>query len=255
MKKRYVIYIGVLLLILFGGAMGSDPVSGWLDLNYSFSPVRPVIQLPGEVVVHWPEGSPLDGPFGHGLTNTFIAALITFGAILILMFSLRPRSRSADEVPTGFYNFFELIFEGAYNYVERSAGKWTKTFFPFFMTFILWILISNWIGLVPGVDSIGKWENIPHFRGEQAAQIEYEAAIAAGKSEAEAEEEAHHMFEEVEHQVAELNNAAMQQGPSWLIRAQTKMAKTHPIQSGPLSPLCVRLLLISTSPWLSPSFL
>jgi F-type H+-transporting ATPase subunit a len=129
------------------------------------------------------------------------------------MFSLRPRSRTADEVPTGFYNFFELIFEGAYNYVERSAGKWTKTFFPFFMTFILWILVSNWIGLVPGVDSIGKWENIPHFRAEQAEQIEYEAAIAAGLSEEEAEERAHAMFEEVEHQVEERNDAALQRGP------------------------------------------
>jgi F-type H+-transporting ATPase subunit a len=213
MKKRYVIYLGVLLLILFGGAMGMDPISGILGLDYTFAPVRPVIQLPGEVVYHWPEGSPLDGLFGHGLTNTFIAAMITFVALFILMFSLRPRSRTADEVPTGFYNFFELIFEGAYNYVERSAGKWTKTFFPFFMTFILWILVSNWIGLVPGVDSIGKWENIPHFRAEQAEQIEYEAAIAAGLSEEEAEERAHAMFEEVEHQVEERNDAALQRGP------------------------------------------
>ncbi len=213
MKKRYVIYLGVLLLILLGGAMGSDPISGILGLDFTFSPVRPIIVLPGEVVFRWPEGSPLDGPFSYGLTNTFIAALITFVVIFVITFILRPRSRTADEVPTGFYNFFELIFEGAYNYVERSAGKWTKNFFPFFMTFILWILISNWIGLVPGVDSIGKWENIPHYRAEQAEKIEYEAAIAAGLSEEEAEERAHAIFEEVEHQVEEQNDAALQRGP------------------------------------------
>lgn len=209
MKRRYIIYLGVLLLILFGGAMGSDPISGILGLNFSFSPVRPVIQLPGEVVIPWGEESPLNGLFSYGLTNTFIAVSITFILVLLLAFSVKPRSRTADEVPTGFYNFFEMIFEIAYNYVERSAGKWTKNFFPFFMTFILWILISNWVGLVPGVDSIGKWENIPHLRAEQAEQIEYEAAIEAGKTEAVAEEEAHAMFELVEEQVTELNNAGL----------------------------------------------
>lgn len=213
MKKRYVIYLGVLLLILFGGAMGSDPISGMLGLDFTFSPVRPIILLPGEVVLKWPEGSPLDGPFSYGLTNTFIAALISFTLIFIIALVVRPRSRTADEVPTGFYNFFEMVFEMAYNYVETSAGKWTKTFFPFFMTFILWILISNWVGLVPGVDSIGKWENIPHYRAEQAEKIAYEAAIAAGKSEAEAKEEAHIIFEDVEHEVAERNDAALQRGP------------------------------------------
>jgi F-type H+-transporting ATPase subunit a len=213
MKKRYIIYLGVLLLILFGGAMGMDPISGLLGLDFSFSPVRPVIQLPGEVVIRWPEGSPLVGPFSYGLTNTFIAALISFVLVLLLALLLRPRSRTADEVPTGFYNFFELIFEGAYNYVERSAGKWTKAFFPFFMTFILWILISNWVGLFPGVDSIGKWESIPHLRAEQAEEVAYEAAIEAGLSEEAAEAEAHAMFEEVEHQVEEANDAALRRGP------------------------------------------
>lgn len=123
-------------------------------------PLRPYIQLPGETIHRWAEGSPLKGSlaFGFGFTNTFLAALVTFVVLLIITFSLRARSRTADEVPTGAYNFFEMIIEISYNYVEGYAGKWTKQFFPFFMTFILWIVLANWMALLPGFDSIGKWE-------------------------------------------------------------------------------------------------
>jgi len=151
MKKRTVVYIGVALLILFGGFMGKDPVSGLLGLDFSFSPVLPHIQLPGEIVFHLG---------GVGITNTFITTLIAFFVILLMAFMLKPKSRTADEVPTGFYNFFEMIIEGAYGYVEQSAGKWARSFFPFFMTFILWIVISNWIGILPGIESIGLFHDL-----------------------------------------------------------------------------------------------
>ena len=89
MKKRYVIYLGVLCLILFGGIFGMDPVSGFINrwitpLDFTFAPVRPFIQLPGEVVVPWGTDSPLYGLFGKGLTNTFMAALLAFLMILLI---------------------------------------------------------------------------------------------------------------------------------------------------------------------------
>ena len=218
MKKRYIIYLGVLILILFGGVFGLDPVSGWLGLHFSFAPVRPYIQLPGEVWYLWPEGSPLIGLFGYGMTNTFAAALLAFTAILVFAILMKPRSRSADEVPTGFYNFFEMAFEGAYNYVERSAGKWTKAFFPFFMTFIFWILFANWFGLVPGFDSVGIWESIPHYE-ELKAERAYMNAFYAENPNAteeeihEAEEEAHHVAVEVYEAEKAKNDQAIQVGP------------------------------------------
>ncbi|MCZ7668562.1 MAG: hypothetical protein M5U34_15920 [Chloroflexi bacterium] len=42
----------------------------------------------------------------------------------------KARSRTADEVPTGFYNFFEMIVEMAYNFAEGITGPKVKTFFP-----------------------------------------------------------------------------------------------------------------------------
>ncbi len=184
MKKRTVIYLGVFLLVVFGGIMGKDIVSGLLGLEYSFSPVLPVIQLPGEVIFAWPGGTDfLGGLFGGGFTNTFFATILTFIIIFFFFFALKPKSRTADEIPTGIYNFFEMIIEGAYGYVEQSAGKWTRNFFPFFMTFILWIVVANWMELVPFVDSLGKWEEIPVLRGEQAEK----AILDAGGTHDEAE--------------------------------------------------------------------
>lgn len=206
MKKRYVIYLGVLCLILFGGIFGMDPVSAFINrwitpLDFTFAPVRPFIQLPGEVLVPWSTDSPLYGLFGKGFTNTFLAALLAFLVILLIAYVLKPRSRTADEVPTGFYNMFELLFEGAYGYVERSAGKWTKVFFPFFMTFIMWILISNWMGLLPGFDAVGKYEDVAHYEAELAEQ----AALKDGAT----EEKAHEIFVQVEAKITEENNRAL----------------------------------------------
>jgi F-type H+-transporting ATPase subunit a len=131
----------------------------------------------------------LEGPFGDGLTNTFIATLITYMLLFVIVFAVKGWSRTADEIPSGFYNFFEMVIEGAYGYVENAAGKWAKNFFPFFMTFVLVIILANWLELVPGVDSIGKREDLGHHQVELAE----EAAHAEGK---ELSEEEIHAIEE-----------------------------------------------------------
>lgn len=186
MKKRYVVYLSVLLLIIFGVLL---------------PPALPVIQLPGEVLFKWPEGSPLVGLFGKGFTNTFLAALVTFTILVVFAISLRANSRKADETPSGFYNFFEMIIELAYGYVENAAGKWAKNFFPFFMTFILWIMLANWMELIPGVDAIGKWENLAHHEAELKAE-------EAEKNGSPMSEEAIHDLEtEIDHEnVGDLRN-------------------------------------------------
>ena len=151
MKKRYILLILIVLMIVFGSI-----------ITYT-KPVLPFIQLPGEP---YPGTEGLMPAFlfnNAGLLNTFVAALVAWGVVLLLVFSLRAGSRTADEVPTGFYNVFEMILEGAYNFAQNIAGPKVREFFPYFMSFILIILISNWMGLIPGYDSIGLWEHKPHF--------------------------------------------------------------------------------------------
>ena len=181
-KKRYLLLIVVVLMIVFGSVIAYT------------RPVLPFIQLPGEV---YPGTEGLLPSFlfnSTGITNTFVATLLAWGVILLIILLVRGRSRTADEVPTGFYNFFEMIIEGAYNFAQNIAGPKVKEFFPYFMSFILIILISNWMGLIPGFDSVGLWEHKPHFVGLAAAE-EFEAErTAAGESFT--EDDVHHVEEE-----------------------------------------------------------
>ena len=168
MKKRYILLLLVVLMIVFGSVIAYT------------KPVLPFIQLPGEPYPGT-EGTLPEFLFNKaGIINTFVATLVAWAVVLLLVFVLRARSRTADEVPTGFYNVFEMILEGAYNFAQNIAGPKVKEFFPYFMSFILIILVSNWMGLIPGYDSIGIWEHKPHFVGLKLEKELLTAAEAAG---------------------------------------------------------------------------
>lgn len=181
MKKRYIILISVVLMFIFGSV-----------IPYT-KPVLPFVQLPGEFYPgshNWP----IFGPLFGGLTNTFVATMLAWIGVILIGLSLKARSRTADEVPTGFYNFFEMIIEGAYNFAEGIAGPKIKNFFMFFMTFILLILVANWMELVPGVDSIGMFEDLAHKKAVETTETWEAAKVELGEHPS--EEEIHHFEEE-----------------------------------------------------------
>lgn len=193
-KKRYILLVVVILMVVFGSIVGYT------------RPVLPFIQLPGEV---YPGTEGLLPQFlfnGTGITNTFMATLLAWLVIVLLIVAVRGRSRTADEVPTGFYNFFEMIIEGAYNFAQNIAGPKVKEFFPYFMSFILIILVSNWMGLIPGYDSIGLWEHKPHFVAEKAVK-EYKA-----QNPDYTEEDIHRVEEAAYAQVDEANEWGLRDG-------------------------------------------
>lgn len=143
MRKRYLVWILIILLIM-------------VSVGFVFpQPVRPFIQLAGE---QFP---------GSVITNTFLASLVVYIALIATAIGLRARSRTADEIPSGFYNFVEMIIEGAHNFAEGVVGPKVKDFFPYFMTIFLFLFLANWMALIPGMDSIGVWEYKPHFYAEK----------------------------------------------------------------------------------------
>lgn len=190
MKKRYILLLLIVLMIVFGSVIAYT------------KPVLPFIQLPGEPYPGTEGWMPSFLFNNAGLLNTFVAAVVSWIVVLALAFGLRARSRTADEVPTGFYNVFEMILEGAYNFAQNIAGPKVREFFPYFMSFILIILVSNWMGLIPGYDSIGLWENKPHF---VALQTERELLAAAA---ADGVEPDHAAIEEAMHEAEVTEDAA-----------------------------------------------
>jgi F-type H+-transporting ATPase subunit a len=181
-KKRYIIFACIILLIVFGSIIPQT------------RPALPTIQLPGEIYPGT-QDLPVIGDIFGGITNTFVAAVVAWILVLIIGISSRARSRTPDEVPSGFYNLFEWLVEGMQNYtINMSGTKKARDFLPFFVTFLLYILLANWMGLVPGVDSIGLYEYLPHLRAVEAAELKVEVD---GEFEShEAEEEFIHEQEE-----------------------------------------------------------
>ena len=87
------------------------------------------------------------------LTNSlFVAALVTG---LILWF-VRSAMKNAQMNPGGKQNVVEFVVEFLYNQVEKILGpKIGKQAFPLLATLFIFITVANWVGLLPGVGTVG----------------------------------------------------------------------------------------------------
>ena len=138
-KRRYV----ALLLFLAG-----------VFVALVVPPVIPFIQLAGE---NLPAG--YDIPFTDiRITNTLVAAVIVWLLLLLfIVYIARRRPSDGSEVPPGgFYNMFEALYEGLMGFINGIAGgAHFRLIFNMFMTIFLIVLLSNWMSLIPGIDTVG----------------------------------------------------------------------------------------------------
>lgn len=90
------------------------------------------------------------------ITNAMVNAWIAVLFFIAVAFMARKRSAL---VPRGFQNALEGIVEFLLIEVEKVTGdkKKARQFLPIVGTIFLFILFSNWIGLLPGTGSIGVW--------------------------------------------------------------------------------------------------
>jgi F-type H+-transporting ATPase subunit a len=113
-------------------------------------------------------------PFGFPITNSMIVTWIVAIGLIVLA---RRSTRHMREVPSGAQNLLEWLVEGLYNLLESIIGRHlTQRTFWFFGTIFIFILAANWVGLVPGVGTIGWGHQTDHgfiidqplFRGANA---------------------------------------------------------------------------------------
>lgn len=127
----------------------------WITINVP--PVIPVIQLPGEVY-------PNRYILGLPITNTLIGSVVAWILIGLLIFYVtRNRPKDGSQTPPGgFYNIFEMLFEGLYGFIQGVAGgPYLVPIFKMFFTIFIIVILSNWQSIIPGADSIGFLE--PHL--------------------------------------------------------------------------------------------
>jgi len=88
-------------------------------------------------------------------TNSIVYTWVVLLVLLVLV-RISTRHLSAEKVPTGAGNVAEAIVEGWDSLMamilDAKVSRWV---FPFAVSFFLFALISNLMGLLPGVGSIG----------------------------------------------------------------------------------------------------
>ena len=110
------------------------------------------------------------------LTNSSLMVWVATGLIVLFC---RAAAGKISIVPAGMQNFGEWLIEGLYNFFGSLLGpELVKKTFWFFGGTFLFILVNNWLGLMPGVGTVG-WDLLddesgavvgfmPWFRGGNA---------------------------------------------------------------------------------------
>jgi F-type H+-transporting ATPase subunit a len=104
--------------------------------------------------------------FGFPVTNSMVVTwIVALGLIVFAQLA----TRKMAQVPSGAQNLLEWLVEGLYGLLESVIGRHlVERTFWFFASVFIFILASNWIGLVPGVGTIGWGHHTDHgFRIEQ----------------------------------------------------------------------------------------
>ena len=102
------------------------------------------------------------------LTNSVITTLVVDIILILVAVSATGRMKI---VPSGLQNAMEAIIEYLFGLAESVAGRAAVTYFPWVATIFLFVVISNWSGLIPGVGSIGVFHGAEHaVEGEEPAE-------------------------------------------------------------------------------------
>jgi len=97
------------------------------------------------------------------VTNTILVTLCV--SLIIIAGSLILKSR-IRLVPRGFQNIVESILEALLNLADSVTQdrRQSKKFFPIVATIFIFVILSNWVEVVPGLGTIGIFEE---HHGEQ----------------------------------------------------------------------------------------
>jgi F-type H+-transporting ATPase subunit a len=164
----------VAVLVLAASVVGSGASSALAQSDAVLAKsMPPATSIPEE---HGPSQRAVEiaRPFGFPITNSMAVSWIVAAALILFA---RVATRDMKRVPSGAQNLLEWLVGGLYGFLERIIGqRLVKRTFWFFATVFIFILSANWMGLIPGVDTIGWGHRTaegfvidrPLFRGANA---------------------------------------------------------------------------------------
>ena len=119
------------------------------------------------------------------ITNTLLASWVTMLVLIVIAFL---GTRRMEMVPRGLQNVIEFVIESLYSFLRSILGERTGLAFPTIATLFLFILVSNWMGLLPGYLSItitraaehGHEAHAVHLLRSAATDLNTTLALAIG---------------------------------------------------------------------------
>ena len=88
------------------------------------------------------------------ITNSLLTSWVAVLVIFIFALAIRLKLK---KIPGKVQNVFEVIFEGALSLVDQVTNdrKISKKIFPLVFSLFVFILVNNWLGLLPVLGSFG----------------------------------------------------------------------------------------------------
>jgi len=91
--------------------------------------------------------------WGFPVTNSLLTAWVTM-LVLVLLSVIGTRRLSL--VPSNAQSVAEFVVGGLYDFFGQISGpRYIRRFFPLLASLFLFIVAANWVGLLPGVGTIG----------------------------------------------------------------------------------------------------
>jgi F-type H+-transporting ATPase subunit a len=115
--------------------------------------------------------------FSLGALPVTNSLLIGFLVSVFLVVLTQRVVRRWETVPRGTQNVLEIIVSGVLGLIESVTQdkEQARKFFPLIATIFLFVLISNWTGLLPGAGTVG----LPHGEGTHATIIPFLRSTSA----------------------------------------------------------------------------
>ena len=129
------------------------------DCPYPVCYIEGTLEFPNPHVVL--DLSPATAPEGLPLIQfhpSITASILTMWIIsILLILTLILLTRKRDLVPGGAQNAIEALYDGLAGFATSLGGPGAKKYVPLFVTLFIYILMSNWSGLLPFVGRIHEF--------------------------------------------------------------------------------------------------
>lgn len=105
---------------------------------------------------------------GFPISNALITTWFVMGILVVLSYLA---TRNISLVPNSTQSVAEMLVGGLYDFFSSVTGKHVKDVFPLVASLFIFILTANWVGLLPGVGTVGLFhgeEFTPLLRGATA---------------------------------------------------------------------------------------